>query len=197
MSNTSSWVIFTPRRKCQNREHTGDTRLFEPRQRKIYHRHICDRKQRFWTGFISMITYQGMEPERDSHAEVTKIGSSDTLISKSRKYDCEKFVGHQVHVRLFQVHHEIQNTDSDGLGLPSLPSARAGHPSTGTATTPTQLLLPLTALTALLHFPASPPTSQSACLCHPCLTPNYDPTLRSRALSAHGDSRKGFIRLCP
>ena len=52
-----------------------------------------------------MITYQGMEPERDSHAEVTKIGSSDTLISKSRKYDCEKFMRDQVCVRLFEVHH--------------------------------------------------------------------------------------------
>lgn len=41
----------------------------------------------------------------DGHAEVTKVGNPDPLISKSRKDDCEKFVRHQVRVRLFEVHH--------------------------------------------------------------------------------------------
>jgi hypothetical protein len=46
-----------------------------------------------------------MEPERDGQAEFTKVGNPDSLISKSRKYDCEKFVRHQVRVRFFEVHH--------------------------------------------------------------------------------------------
>jgi hypothetical protein len=41
----------------------------------------------------------------DGHAEVTKVDNPDPLISKTRKYDCEKFVRHQVRVRLFEVHH--------------------------------------------------------------------------------------------
>ena len=40
-----------------------------------------------------MIAYQGMEPEQDGQAEITKAGNLDPLISKSRKYDCEKFAG--------------------------------------------------------------------------------------------------------